>query len=129
MPDIPSKLPLAAAALAAVVVSSVGAAGTAAPAPRDSILISSTRDAALHNELWSLDLRTGRRVNVSRSPAGDREPAVAPDGGTIAFVGDRGGVPGRASRAARVAGPHRRDATPLAHVRTRSGAARDDRRA
>jgi TolB protein len=92
MPRMHSKLPLAAAALAAVVVSSVGAAGTAAPAPRDSILISSTRDAALHNELWSLDLRTGRRVNVSRSPAGDREPAVAPDGGTVAFVSDRGGI-------------------------------------
>jgi Tol biopolymer transport system component len=74
-----------------VTAASVAAAEPDAPTPRGAIVIASTRDPGLHDEVWSLDLRTGRRVNISRNPAGDREPAVSPDGRTLAFVSDRGG--------------------------------------
>jgi Tol biopolymer transport system component len=124
MPRIQSKPLLAAAlALGALVAAAVAAAGPAAPAPRGSLLISSTRDPALHNELWLLDLRTGRRVDISRSPAADREVAVAPGSEAVAFVSDRGGAEalyvsrpdGRNLR--RVAGPYPEPPGRFVHVR------------
>lgn len=80
----------AAAALLAVVVASLAAAAPAPPAPRGSILVSSTRTTLLHDEIWLVDLRSGRRLNISRNPAADRDPVLSPDGRTLAFVSDRG---------------------------------------
>ena len=93
MPNVRIKTPLAiTAALLAAVVSSLAAAAPFAPAPRGSILVSSTRAPDLHDEIWLVDLRSGRRTNVSRDPAADRYPALSPDGRTLAFVSDRGGA-------------------------------------
>jgi Tol biopolymer transport system component len=89
---VPRMRSLVVPGVVVVTAASVAAAEPSAPAPRGSIVIASTRDPGLHDELWSLELRTGRRVNLSRSPAGDREPAVSPDGQTVAFVSDRGGA-------------------------------------
>ena len=90
---ISAKLGLAAtAAFLAAAVASLGAAAPTAPAPRGSILVSSTRASDLHDEIWLVDVRSGRRTNVSRSPAADRDPALSPDGRTLVFVTDRGGA-------------------------------------
>lgn len=83
-----------AAAVAALFVATVpGLGGGAAPSPppRGTLVISSTRDALLHDEVWSVDVRTGARRNLSRNTAMDRDAAVSPNGRTIAFVSDRAG--------------------------------------
>jgi Tol biopolymer transport system component len=82
-----------------------------APPPRGSLVIASTRDPMLHDEIWIVNVRTGVRRNFSRSPAGDGDAAVSPDGKAIAFVSDRGGAkaiwvkPTAGGSARRVAGP------------------------
>jgi Tol biopolymer transport system component len=43
-------------------------------------------------EVFVMDLATGDRVNVSRSPAKDGAPAWSPDGTRIAFTSDRDGA-------------------------------------
>jgi Tol biopolymer transport system component len=81
-----------AAAFLAAAVTSLGAAAPAPPAPHGSIVVSSMRAPDLHDELWLVDVRSGRRTNVSRDPAADRDPALSPDGRTLTFVSDRGGA-------------------------------------
>jgi Tol biopolymer transport system component len=43
-------------------------------------------------EVYAMDLATGDRVNVSRSPAKDGAPTWSPDGTRIAFTSDRDGA-------------------------------------
>ena len=87
-----TKAPRIAAAAFLAAAAAVAAAAPAPPAPRGSILVSSTRAPDLHDEIWLVDVRSGRRTNVSRDPAADRYPALSPDGRTLAFVSDRGGA-------------------------------------
>ena len=91
--SVSAKLGLALAAAAVMAaVTSLGAAAPAPPAPRGSILVSSTRAPDLHDEIWLVDVRSGRRTNVSRNPAADRYPSLSPDRRTLAFISDRGGA-------------------------------------
>ena len=91
-----------------------------APPPRGSLVIESTRDPMLHDEIWIVNVRTGARRNFSRSPARDEGATVSPDGKAIAFVSDRGGAaavwvkPTAGGVARRVAGPFGSAGSPLA---------------
>jgi Tol biopolymer transport system component len=81
----------AVAALFVATVTGIGGGAAPSPPPRGTLVVSSTRDPLLHDEIWSVDVRTGARRNLSRNAAMDRGAAVSPDGRTIAFVSDRAG--------------------------------------
>jgi TolB protein len=56
-----------------------------------TILFKSFQDG--NDEIYALDLRTGRARNLTNSPASDGGPSWSPDGATIVFHSDRGSPP------------------------------------
>jgi TolB protein len=67
-----------------------GCAGASAATHTPAIVFSADRAPALSGEIYRLDA-SGRRVDLSRSPFLDTQPAVSPDGSHVAFLSDRGG--------------------------------------
>src|SRR5215470_2645366 len=70
-------------------------AGTAAAkvgafAQPERIVFAADRAPSLNGEIYRLDPE-GRRIDLSRSPALDTDPAVSPDGKLVAFSSNRGG--------------------------------------
>lgn len=76
-------------ALAAVVVTAtmVTASGNATT-PQSRIVFSADRAPSVWGEIYRVK-PNGRRVDLSRSPAEDTNPAVSPDGRHVAFVSNR----------------------------------------
>jgi Tol biopolymer transport system component len=76
-------------ALAAVAVG-MTARDAAAVAQPSKIVFAGDRASSLNGEIYRLD-RDGRRVDLSKSPALDVDPAVSPNGRLVAFSSNRGG--------------------------------------
>jgi Tol biopolymer transport system component len=80
---------LAASVCAAVALLAAGGASATFPGRNGLIAFASDRDPLLlHEQIFSLDVGSGEFRNLSGSPAEDSEPALSPDGKTIAFVRD-----------------------------------------
>lgn len=75
-------------AVAVVAIAGGSAAGRGASPPR--IVFSADRAPSLTGEIYRLD-PNGHRVDLSKSPYQDTNPAVSPDGKHVAFISDRGG--------------------------------------
>ena len=75
---------LAVAAIAVAVCTAPGRAS--APSP---IVFAADRAPTVTGEIYRLD-PNGHRIDLSRSPYEDTNPAVSPDGKTVAFLSDRG---------------------------------------
>lgn len=76
-----------AATLLALVL--VTASGASTPEAQE-LIFASTRAPQFHDEVFSLDTRTGALRSLSRNPTRDAEPAPSPDRTRVAFVSDRG---------------------------------------
>jgi Tol biopolymer transport system component len=79
------------ARVAALILLTLAATAGAAPPEAPELVFASTRAPDFHDEVFSLDTRTGTLRNLSRSPTSDAEPALSPDRKRVAFVSDRGG--------------------------------------
>jgi Tol biopolymer transport system component len=68
------------------------AAGAATSSHRSTaqIVFAANRSPTVNGEVYRIDA-TGKRVDLSESPALDADPAVSPDGKQVAFLSTRGG--------------------------------------
>jgi Tol biopolymer transport system component len=66
-----------------------GGAAARSHATGGSIVFAADRSPLFYGEIYRVD-RSGRRVDLSRSPARDLAPAVSPDGRLVAFSSNRG---------------------------------------
>jgi Tol biopolymer transport system component len=73
---------------AAVAIGTSAASGRASSPSR--IVFAADRAPSVTGEIYRLG-PDGRRVDLSKSPYQDTDPAVSPDGKRVAFVSDRGG--------------------------------------
>jgi Tol biopolymer transport system component len=85
----PCLLPLGVVLAAVALVALPAEAGSASAAARP-IVVSADLSSRFSGEVYRLD-RSGRRVDLSRSPAQDTSPVVSPDGKRVAFLSDRTG--------------------------------------
>jgi Tol biopolymer transport system component len=85
-----NRFGIPAGVLAAVVAASVSAAGSSQAAPSSRIVFAANRSPTVNGEVYRVSA-DGTRVDLSRSPALDADPAVSPDGKQVAFVSIRGG--------------------------------------
>jgi Tol biopolymer transport system component len=98
-----------AVALVVSLVASVGA-GAGPRAGAGTIVFAADRAPLWFGEIYRLD-RSGRRVDLSRSPALDVAPQVSPDGRLVAFSSNRGGR--LALYTVRIDGTHLRRISPV----------------
>jgi Tol biopolymer transport system component len=86
----PMLLAALTALLVAGAVSGAPTSQAAFPGRNGMLAFASNRSPLLHGEVYAVDIRTGRRSNVSRNWATESRPLLSPDGRKLAFLGDDG---------------------------------------
>lgn len=77
-------------ALFAVTASGASASDAAFPGRNGLLAFASNRSPLVHGEVFAVDIRTGRRSNVSRNWEPESEPLRSPKGRALALVGEDG---------------------------------------